>query len=153
MPMARMIKLRVWLIAVARAAPPTPIPAPKEARRPPMPTGSPALKIRIGSRIRFTMAPEASPNMEKRALPCIRSWLFMTMLPIIRGAASRMYCMYRTHCSRVSSVLAPSTQARRRRSTSPAAASSSPSITAKKKPAAAMFSASFRSRRPKAREM
>ena len=62
-----------WLQKVAAAAPDTP---------------QPKTKMKSGSKKMFSTAPETRPIMAYWALPCSRSWLFITRQDIMMGVAA-----------------------------------------------------------------
>ena len=74
---SRMMKLTVWLSAVAIAAPAVPNPSPK---------------IKMGSRIIFRIPPVPIPSMPSTDFPSHLKILFITKEAHIIGAASNMYC-------------------------------------------------------------
>ena len=69
---SRMVKLTVWEMPVAMAAPAVPRFRPK---------------IRMGSRIMFRMPPVVMPTMPYMASPWKRSRLFITKEDIMKGVA------------------------------------------------------------------
>ena len=68
-------KLKNWLMMVARAAPPVPMPKPK---------------MKTGSSITLRAAPEKMPIMPNTALPWKRNWLLSTRAPIMKGEPMRI---------------------------------------------------------------
>ena len=79
----RVIKKRITKdtacpITVAHAAPLTP---------------KPQIKMRIGSRTTFNIAPVTIPYIAKLAFPCNRIWLFKVSDEVKKGAPSRMTCI------------------------------------------------------------
>ncbi|MPN51861.1 hypothetical protein SDC9_199511 [bioreactor metagenome] len=71
----RIGKLANWLMAVASAAPDTPMFS---------------VKMNRGSSPTLSRAPKPMPIIAKKALPCSRSWLLSTREAISQGAPSRI---------------------------------------------------------------